>query len=271
MNWFESIVYGLISGLTEFLPLSSYAHQRIFMHLCGQDTQDPAMNLFVHIALALAIWRGCRTIKEQIARDQIASRKGIVRNTRLLADHRLVKQATIPLLISLFIVYYIFSRFDGVLPVCIGLVLNGVVLFLPERMLSGNRDARTASTADRVLLGISGALSAIPGLSRIGCTVSYASMRGYDRKSALQWALLLSIYALGAYIVIDIINLLAGIGSSAWGSILNYLLAGIIAYFSGAAGINFIRFLSAKHNLTIFAFYNWGASLFAFILYLSVI
>lgn len=271
MNWFESVIFGVISGLTEFLPLSSYAHQQIFMHLCGQDIRDPAMNLFVHLALALAIWRGNRSIMEQIKWEQKANRKGVVRNTRLLADHRLVKRATLPMLIALFIVYYIFSRFDGVLPVCIGLVLNGVILFLPDRMLSGNRDARMASTADSILLGISGALSAIPGLSRIGCTVSYASMRGYDRKSALQWALLLSTYALGAFVVIDLINLLAGVGISAWGNIFNYVLAGIAAYSSGIVGTNFIRFLSARQNLTVFAFYSWGASLFAFILYLSVI
>ena len=271
MNLFESIIYGFISGLTEFLPLSSYGHQQIFMHLCGQDVRDPALDLFVHFALLLAAWSCCRPIMEQINRDRRASRKGIVRSTRLLTDERLIKQAAIPMLVSYFIIYYIFSRFSGILAVCLGLLVNGIVLFLPGRMLSGNKDSRAVIALDSVLLGVSGSASAIAGLSRIGCIVSFAIMRGFDRKSALQWALLLSMYALGACVIIDFINLIAGSGSSAWGYLLHYLLAGIGAYFCGYIGINLIRFLTEKQNYSIFAFYCWGASLFAFIIYLTVI
>lgn len=271
MNWFESMIYGIISGLTEFLPLSSYGHQQIFMHLCGQAVRDPALDFFVHLALALAIWRGCRPIMEQIDRDRKASRRGLVRGTRFLSDHRLTKQAAIPMVLSYFILYYIFSRFNGVLSVCLGLVFNGIIIFIPARMLSGNKDSRAMSALDSILLGVSAALSAIPGLSRIGCTVSYASMRGYDRRNALQWALLLSIYALGACVIIDLINLFAGMGNSEWGHIFNYILAGACAYFAGSAGVNVVRFVSAKQNFSVFAFYCWGVALFAFILYLTVI
>ena len=138
-------------------------------------------------------------------------------------------------------------------------------------MLSGNMDSRAVPVSDSILLGLSGAVSAIPGLSRIGCTVSYASMRGYDRKNALQWALLLSIRALIACIIIDIFNLFAGVGISSWGNLFNYILAGIGAYLCGIVGINSVRFLVSKRDLTIFSFYTWGAALFAFILYLTVI
>lgn len=127
------------------------------------------------------------------------------------------------------------------------------------------------SAVDSAMLGFSGSLSAVPGFSRVGCTVSFAAMRGVDRKHALQWALLLSMHALGALLIIDLVNLFAGSGVSAWGYFFNYILAGIGAYFCGYLGINLIRFITIKQNYSIFAYYCWGASLFSFILYLTVV
>ena len=271
MNWFQSIVYGLISGFTEFLPLSSYAHQQIFMHLCGQNARDPAMDLCVHIALLLAVRSYCQPVLDQFARDLRTYKKGAVRNTRSLLDQRLVKQAAIPMLILFFILYYIFAGVSNILTASIGLLINGVLLFLPSRMLSGNKDSHSMSAVDSVMLGVAGSLSAVPGFSRLGCTVSFATMRGVDRKHALQWALLLSMHALGALVIIDLVKLFAGSGLSALRYILNYILAGIGAYFCGYLGIKFIRFITIKQDYSIFAYYCWGASLFAFILYLTVV
>ena len=271
MNWLESILYGLISGITEFLPLSSYGHQQIFMHLCGENTRDPAMDFFIHIALLISIWSFSRPIMVQINRDRRASKKSAIRNTRLLMDHRFIQKAIIPMLILYLVLYYIFSSFSGVLTVSIGLLINGIILFLPTRVLSGNKDSRLMSPLDAVLLGLSGALSAFPGVSRIGTMISFSTMRGAERKNALQWALLLSMHAIGVCAIIDLINLFAGVGISSWGSLFNYISAGVIAYFGGYLGINFIRFISEKQNNSILAFYSWGASLFAFIIYLTVI
>lgn len=270
MNWLQSIIYGIISGLTEFLPLSSYGHQQIFMHLCGQESRDPALDMFVHIAQFIAIWSFCRPSLEQISRDRRVSRRTATRNTKLLLDHNVVKRAALPLLIFYFALRYIFSGFNGTLAVCIGLLVNGIILFLPTRMLAGNRDARTMTPIDNILLGISGSVSAIAGLSRIGCTVSFASVRGIDRKNALQWALLLSMHALGACIVVDLISLFAGSGVSSWMYLINYFLAGIASYFCARTSIHLVRFLIMKDNQSTFSFYCWGASLFAFVLYLTV-
>ena len=124
---------------------------------------------------------------------------------------------------------------------------------------------------DSMLLGAVGSLSGILGISRIGCTVGFATMRGVERKSALQWALLLSIHALCACVILDLINLFAGAGTSSWLLIFNYILAGIASYFCARVSINLVRFLTVKANHSVFAYYCWGASLFAFILYLTVI
>ena len=55
MDLIQSILYGLFSGFTEFLPISSSAHQALLLRLSGQSQRDSVFDLFVHAALLLAV------------------------------------------------------------------------------------------------------------------------------------------------------------------------------------------------------------------------
>ena len=68
MSWFESIIFGLFSGLTEFLPVSSSAHQQIMMHLFGVDVRDPVRDFFIHIAMLVAVVTSCKSFFDIIKR-----------------------------------------------------------------------------------------------------------------------------------------------------------------------------------------------------------
>ena len=50
-SWLESLIYGLISGLAEFLPISAEGHQHIMLYLFGGELRDPVRDFFVHIGL----------------------------------------------------------------------------------------------------------------------------------------------------------------------------------------------------------------------------
>ena len=58
---FESILYGLICGFAEFLPVSSQAHRNILNCLFGVDREEPLMILFLHIGALLALMVSSRT------------------------------------------------------------------------------------------------------------------------------------------------------------------------------------------------------------------
>ena len=55
MNFFECIIYGVVSGLTEIFPVSSQANQMVMRHLFGVPQKEPIRDLLVHIAIVLAI------------------------------------------------------------------------------------------------------------------------------------------------------------------------------------------------------------------------
>lgn len=271
MNWFEAIIYGLISGIAEFMPISSPAHQAVYRLFVGVDSVNPFQQLLIHIASLIAIFTAYRSAQELLQqRDARGNRKRRNHNLSSL-DMRIIKTSFVSYLIVYILLLSVVDSSNDLLLISMFLVINGIILFVPHRMLQGNKDAKSMSSIDSVLLGTVSALSFFPGISRIGCASSLAVARGADRQQALKWSILMSIFALGAFCLIDIYQLFFYTGDAVtFYSILCWLLSAGGAYISSYLGIKLIQFLTIKTNLSGFAYYSWGAALFTFILYLTV-
>lgn len=274
MNWFEGLIYGLISGITEFLPISSNAHQRLLMQLFGSQHRDPVLDFFVHIALLISLYSGCRSMIEHLRRERRQSLHNRRRNSqaaRILMDERFVKNAAIPMLIGMLIFSYVFNIDTDLLSAAAFFMMNGIILFASGRMMQGNKDVRSMTYFDSLLIGGFSSLCAFTGISRIGCTTSAAIGRGASRQNALNWALLISIPALFLLAGIDILKIISGgLLYSFWSNFFIYLLSAAGAYIAGYYGLRLMRFLAVKIGFSGFAYYCWGASLLSFLLYLMV-
>ena len=125
------------------------------------------------------------------------------------------------------------------------------------------------SALDGVLFGLGGALSALPGISRIGAASSVAAARGADAHQVFKWSLLLSVPALVGLLCLDVYGIftasLTGVDAV---FMLQSVLAGAAAFVGSSIAINSLKNLTARTGLTGFSYYCWGAALFAFILYL---
>ena len=266
MNWLESILYGLISGISEFLPIPTRANQMIYTHLIGKGSAAPLCDLMVHIALLLALYTSEANLFSLILRKD---RTKLSRH-RHNHDHiinKLVRTASVPLVVLL-LFYPAFGNIGNSLPILsVILVLNGVILFLPNFMLQGNKDARSMSVLDSLLMGLFGGLSVFSGISRIGAVSSVAIARGADRHHVLRWSLILSIPALIILIGFDLFNVFrTGVSVN----VFSCILSAIFAYISGYFGIKLMRAVFYRLSYAGFAYYSWGAALFTFILYLTV-
>lgn len=274
MNWLESLVYGLISGITEFLPISSFAHQRILLKLFGVNAADPVQDLLVHLALLASLLIGCRNLIEQLRRGQHLrnnNRRGVRGNSDVL-ELRFLKNAVLPLLIGYFVLLNCFKVGDGLIWITLFSFINALLLFIPSRMMQGNKDERSMSILDSVTVGLSGAFSVFPGISRIAAMLAAASARGIDRRKAVDWALLLSIPALMLLSVADIINIFSAAGRvQITGTVLGYIFSAIGAYAAGYAGVLLIRSIATNKDYSGFSFYALGVMLFSLFLYLSVV
>ncbi len=274
MSVIENILYGLVSGLTELLPVSGRGHQTLLHYLFGVSTRASLQDLLVHIGILLSVFVACR---DHIARlrweQQTASTVRRNKSRRMDSkshyDLHLLKSAVFPMLLGTILFYMFLKTANNLLSLMWLLIVNGIVLLFAEHTRQGNRDAKTMTGFDGIILGISTAASALPGLSGIGMTLSYSTARGADIQKATGWAILLVIPAMFFAIGVDVVHIFgAGFGVDSIWMIIGSVLSGAAAFCGGYIGISVLRLLAANSGIFQFSYYSFGLALLSFMLYL---
>lgn len=275
LNWFESIIFGLVSGLAELLPVSAPAHEALLSKLLGING-TPFIRLLVHISVWFALYFNLRDTVARIFKERSIARIPFRRRTRqpdpvLIRDMKLLRTAVI-VMTACYFAAEIFLDIQAELSiVAVLLVVNGVILYIPGHLPSGNKDARSMTPMDGVLLGLSAAASYFPGISRIGMVVSTSAYRGAGKDQALRWALLLELIAMLIVIGFDAYSLISvGFGTLGFSTLISCALACAAAFGGATAGMRIMEFLAFHTGFSGFAYYSWGAALFAFLMYLTI-
>lgn len=274
LSWLESLIYGLISGFAEFLPISSEGHRAIYLQLIGAS-DEAGLQLFSHLGALLALLILCTPMIAKLNRERkIAAitkkRRKRQPDIRSLMDIRLLKAASLPLLIF-FVLYPVVRNLHQRLWVlAILLFINGCILYFPQFYPRANKDGRSLSSLDAMVLGLGGAAGIFPGVSRVGSAVSFGMARGADRRYILDIVYLLCIPALLVVLLFDFIALVSFTGSVSALSWLRYFTAGFASFASAYCGILTMRFFTVRAGFSGFGFYCWGLALFSFILYLTI-
>ena len=267
MNWLQTIIFGIISGISEFLPISAHAHRKILLWLFGVDGIDPLRDLIVHIAVAAALILAMKSMSEIIFRPPNGSR-GYNRMARGNRDARLIRTATSPMLLVFLVLSYI-TRSIPVPLMSLFLLINGVILYLPDRMLHGNKDARYMTRAEGIMLGLAGAATALTGISGLALILFVAAARGAHRTHGVNWGLQLCLPILILQILIDIFTIFINLSSITLSAgFLGYLFIALFAFVGAYLAVKLVRILSARTGFLAFSYYSWGLALFTFILYL---
>ena len=270
LTWLESLIYGLLSGLSEFLPISSRAQQTLLLKLLGKEW-DPISSLAVHIGMVLAVLFSCANYISKLSRERrIASTPRAKRKRqpelKSILDLRLLRIAGIS--VVLFFAAYPFVGFIGnqLLLLAVVMIVNGIILYLPPYFPRANKDSLSLSGLDGFLIGAGCGLGVIPGISWLGGALTMAQLRGSDRRYALDFALLLAIPAAAIWMGFDIYGIVTA--SYIRFHLLKFLIVGAAAFGGGCTGIFCMRFLSVRSGFSGFSYYCWGAALMALILYL---
>ena len=273
LGWFESFIYGVISGISEFLPISSEAHRAIYLRLIG-DADHALLRLMTHMGALLALLISCWPMISKLNRERsIAAvnkkRRKRAPDTKSLTDIRFTRIASLALVIVFILYSAVYDLHERLWILAGFLIVNGILLYIPQFLPAGNKDSRSLSSLDSILIGLSGGLGVVPGLSRVGLSTSTGLLRGADKRYALDAALLLSIPALIVLFIIDFFGIFSAAGVT-FLSVLSCFTAGITSFFSAFFGIYIMRFLAVRVGFSGFAYYSWGLSLFSFILYLMI-
>ncbi|MBF0528414.1 MAG: undecaprenyl-diphosphate phosphatase [Deltaproteobacteria bacterium] len=253
MSIFQAVVYGLIQGLAEFLPISSSAHLILapwFFH--WQDpglSFDIALHLGTLIAIIAYLW------KDWLAIFLSAFGKPIRNRHRpfFTSTYRhytknylwLLVAATIPgALIGYLLEHYAEKTFRHPLLVASALGIMGFILYLADRRTRRTRTLGQVSLGDALIIGLSQAFAIVPGVSRSGATISAALFLGLDRVSAARFSFLLSTPIIFGAVVLKLNTFIrAGFGVP---EVIGIVVSAISGYIAIAGLIKLISRVSYK-------------------------
>ena len=275
LNWFQSLFLGFISGLTDILPVSAQAHKAILLKLFGYSTEPVILRFMIHLATLAGLYYCLQgqivriTRQLRLARIPKKRRKRPL-DVRTIMDYKLLRMMVVTVALG-FLLYQKTSVWNHSLNwIALFVLLNAVIIYLPILMPSGNKDSRSFSPVEGLLIGLGGASAIIPGISSVGATTSILLLRGADRIFALNMALLLQMAVSAGMVVMDIVTMASyGLGMISFSAVVFCIFAAAAAFAGVFVAVKVLRLMAVNIGFNIFAFYNLGLALFSFILFLT--
>ena len=271
-GWFESLLLGIVTGLAEILPVSAQAHNRILVKFIGRGDTGPLLNLFMHLGVLAALYLSSHPHILKMIRAKKMSRipkrkRKRPLDTRSMMDLSLLQTMLLPVVLTLLVWRSLESLASNTIIMATLLFLNGLILYIPQFLPSSNKDCRTLSRVEGLLMGLGGGLFAIPGLSGMGGALSVASVTGVDRKYGLNMILMMNMGILGGKVIYDVLDIIsANMDGLSILVIIYYLLAAAASFAAAFVAIRILRYLADSNGYALFAYYSWGLALFTFVL-----
>lgn len=257
MSWFESLVLGLVQGLTEFLPVSSSAHLRLTAAFSGWHDPGAAFTAITQIGTEVAV---LIYFRDDIGRILSAWTRSLTdKSMRRNPDARmgwLVIVGSIPIgVLGLTLKDQIEGPFRDLRITATMLIVVGVIIGIADRMAARDekggrhrapqqrKELENLGVRDGLIFGLCQAAALVPGVSRSGATISGGLFMGYRREAAARYSFLLAVPAVLASGVFELKDAMASDHVS-WGPT---LFATVIAFATGYVVIAwFMKFISTK-------------------------
>ncbi len=258
MEWWHAILFGMIEGVTEFLPVSSTGHLTIAEKLLGYRIDDPDITAFTAIIQVGAVLATVVYLRHDIWRVGAAWFRGLANGKRRTRDYKFgwaVLIGSIPI----GIIGLLFKdEIEGVLRslwfVAGALILWSAVMWFADHRAKQDRGEKDTTWRDTLIIGITQCLALIPGISRSGATMSAGLLRGFDRVTVTRLSFFLSIPALLAAAILQTVTqfdqISHGVG---WGPT---LLATVVSFGVAYVAVAWLLKFIARHDYSIFIWYR---------------
>jgi len=255
MDYLFSIIFGIIQGITEFLPVSSSGHLVLLHKFISLPLKNEiAFDVVLHLATLFAVlWF--------FKKDIISIIKSFLLNftDKKNSESRIGWMIIISAIPAGFVGYFfeniIEKYFRSVLFVAIMLVLVGILFIVMEKISKFNKDYKNLKYSQAFMIGVAQCLALIPGTSRSGITIIAGLSLGLKREQAVRFSFLMSlpiIFGASVKKIPELFN--SGLQSN---ELIILFIAFLFSFLSGIITIKyFLRFAQNK-KLNIFAYYRF--------------
>jgi undecaprenyl-diphosphatase len=245
MNYIDTIIFGIVEGITEFLPISSTAHLDIVREFLNIEATS-----FVK-SFEIAIQLGAILSVVLLYQKRLRSNFKIIRNIVI---------AFIPTGVIGFLLYEIIkSVFLGnTLLASTMLILGGIVIVLFERKrrdlsVSNDRDLESLTTKELLILGTVQALAVVPGVSRSGAVIISGRALGLNAKLITEFSFLLAIPTMLAATAYDLLKSGFSFSKDEWGLM---ALGFIVSFFVAIFVVRWLILYIQRHSFSVFGWYR---------------
>lgn len=245
MEYFQSIIFGLVEGATEYLPVSSTFHLIWTSRFLGIPQTDfqKAFEVIIQAGAVLAVvflyW------------------KILINDKKLILK---ILSSFLPTAVIGLVLYKIIKNifFENYLLQITVFLIVGLVFVLYERYRKNKSLEKTLkdlSFKDALVIGLFQSLAVVPGVSRAGAVILIMMMLGVRREEAAGFSFLLAIPTLLAAAALDLVKLMPILFTQT--DKIGLLAAGFLAAFLSALVVVrwFIKFLQ-NHTLSSFGWYR---------------
>lgn len=261
MELWESIVLGVLQGLTEFLPVSSSGHLELANYLFG--IEEPS-----NLAFTMALHLGTVMSTIVVFRREIGRLLRAFFRFKMSDDMVFVINLLISLVPILFVGLMFQDEIEGLFTGNIALV--GAMLLVTAVLLVFAQYAkpkgRPITPKSAFIMGLAQAVAVLPGLSRSGSTISAGLMQGLKREEVAKFSFLMVLIPVIGMNLLELLN--GGFGGASVGSAA--IAAGFLtAFVTGVAACRWMIRLVSRGKLVWFAVYCAAMGIFSIILSLA--
>ena len=266
MEYLEFILYGIIQGLTEFIPVSSTAHLKVISVLLGLNDPGTSLSAIIQLGSVFAlIWYFRNDILKLKSQSPIKISNYFI-NVRLF---RSIFFSTFPIVflggsIKLFFPYFFDNILRSNLSIALVSIFMAIFMYVADSSKKGSISLKNHKYSDSFLIGCSQAFAVMPGFSRSGVTISTALILGWKREDAAKFSFLLGIPAISLAAIVELISSFNKLSSF---NFIPLFLGLIAAFFSSLFAINFLLKYLSSNGLKIFIIYRF---IFAVVILLNL-
>lgn len=267
MDIFQSIILGIVQGLTEFIPVSSSGHLELVPKLLNFGEPTTAYITFLHIGTLIALVIFFRKKIYTLLSSLIKYLKGD-RDLETKQNFKLnmfLLISTIPAgIIGLLLENNIENFYDSTsnselatVFTVVPLIIIGIFFLFTDRLFkNSNNDLSTLNTSKSLTIGVAQAFALIRGVSRSGITLIAGQSLGLSRVSAAEFGFLMSIPIVGATAIFSLAYLISGKIVLNQSDYLIYIFGFLSSFISGIIAIKFLLNFLKNRGLKIFGIYR---------------
>ncbi|HRF47073.1 MAG TPA: undecaprenyl-diphosphatase UppP [Anaerolineales bacterium] len=264
MDLLQSIILGIIQGITEFLPISSTAHLILVPALLGWTLDEQSVFIFdillqfgTVISVVIYFWRDLWGIARAVVTGLIARRPFETAEARL---GWIIVVGTVPAVVIALLARDAVEGLHGQ-PLIVATIMGvaAALIFVSERIGRRDRAIETLDWKDGLIIGAFQALALFPGVSRSAATICGGLVRGLERRAAARFSFLLMVPALTGASVIAVKDLLE---TPNFAQYLPPLALGTaVSLVVGLACIHWLLGFLARQSMAVFGWYRIGFSI----------